>query len=263
MNHNTDDIKLFLFVGISVMMLLFISFLLIFIFSQRKKFEYQKKIQLLRDAQNNQLIEAAVRSEENERHRIAEALHDEVGAFLSSAKLYFQGTTIDQSNSENTQLYEKGKELLNEAISKVRGISHNLHSGILQQLGLNEAIRHFADKIMLANTLQVTTDLDDACTIDSPENNISIYRMVQELLSNIIRHAQASHIHISSICKEHALKISIVHNGDGLEQAAFDELRFRKEGLGMKNIQNRIILLKGKIRFFKQDDQYRVDIEIP
>ncbi|RYE13650.1 MAG: hypothetical protein EOP45_20865, partial [Sphingobacteriaceae bacterium] len=261
MNHNTDDIKLFLFIGIAVMLLLFISFLLIFIFSQRKKFEYQKRIQLLRDTQSNQLIEAAVRSEETERHRIADALHDEVGAFLSSSKLYFQGITINKADEQNLQLYEKGKELLNEAIVKVRSISHNLHSAVLQQLGLNAAIRQFAEKIMLSNTLQVTTDLDDTCTISRPENSISIYRMVQELLSNIIRHAQASHIHISSVCKEHVHRISIVHNGAGLEQATFDELRFRKEGLGMKNIQNRIILLKGKIHFTKQGEQYRVDIE--
>lgn len=249
--------------GVSVMLLLFTSFLLIFIFSQRKKFEYQKRIQLLRDSQNNQLIEAAVRSEEKERHRIAEALHDEVGAFLSASKLYIQGMTISSSDHHNIQLYEKGKELLDEAIIKVRGISHNLHSSVLQQLGLNEAIRHFADKLMLGNKMQVTNNLDESFIIGSHENSVSIYRLVQELLNNIIKHAQATQIHISSICKEHLLKISITHNGNGLEQKKFEELRFQKDGLGIKNIQNRIIFLKGKILFYKAKEQYSIDIEVP
>jgi signal transduction histidine kinase len=80
MKQTNDDIRLLLFMGIAVMLSLFASILLIFIFFQRKKYQYQQKIQKLHQTQQNQLIEAAVRSEETERHRIAEELHDEVGA---------------------------------------------------------------------------------------------------------------------------------------------------------------------------------------
>ena len=76
------------------MLLMFLSFLLILLSSQRKKIKYQNDVQLLRESQQNQFIEAAVRREEIERHRIAETLHDEVGAILSSAKLHLQAHII-------------------------------------------------------------------------------------------------------------------------------------------------------------------------
>jgi two-component system NarL family sensor kinase len=263
MNQETSDIKLLLFIGIAVMLLLFISFLLIFIFSQRKKYDYQRSIQLLHETQQNQLIEAAVRSEEKERHRIAEELHDEVGAFLSSSKLHFQGMNVNSFESHNKQLYENGQELLDEAIHKVRSISHNLHSNVLKELGLNEAIRHFTDKITLGNLIEASTLLDEAYTTQNPENDISIYRLVQELLNNILKHAHAKKIRLASIYENNLLKLTIVHNGKGLTQQQFEALRFKKEGLGLKNIQNRIILLKGKISFYDEPDGYYINVEIP
>src|SRR6266567_1428229 len=102
------NIQILVIISIGVMLLLFVSFLLSFILSQRKKLKYQRDMQLLRETQQNQLIEAAVRSEEIERHRIAEALHDEVGAILSSTKLHFQGIKSNSMDERDKQLYEKG-----------------------------------------------------------------------------------------------------------------------------------------------------------
>ncbi|MGZ3871616.1 MAG: sensor histidine kinase [Mucilaginibacter sp.] len=246
------------------MLLLFISILLIFIFFQRKKYQYQKNIQKLHQAQRDQLIEAAVRSEETERHRIAEELHDEVGAILSSSKLHFQGIRINTVDDNNKQLYEKGKELLNEAINQVRGISHNLHSNILKEFGLNAAIQHFTEKI-LHNTviIKASTSLDNSYTAQPHENDISIYRMVQELVNNIIKHAHAKKIFISSVYKNDVLKLTIYHDGNGLTQKQYEKLRFQKHGLGLKNIQNRVILLKGGLMFSHKPDGYYIDIYVP
>jgi signal transduction histidine kinase len=263
MNQGSYDIKLLLFMGIAAMSILLISLLLIFIISQRKKYEFQAKLQLLRETQQNQLIEAAIRSEEIERHRIAEALHDEVGAFLSSSKLHFEGMSIDPRQEHNIQLYEKGKELLDEAISKVRGISHSLHSSVLKELGLNYAIRHFTEKITLGKLIAVTTNLDDRYGTHDPENEISIYRLMQELVNNILKHAQAKQIQISSVLHSERVVFKIVHNGNGLSQQEFEELRYGKEGLGLKNIQNRIILLKGRINFSREPGEYHITLEIP
>ena len=80
MSLENSDMRFYLVAGIAAMLLLFISFLLIFIFTQRRKLQYHHSLQALKEAQQFQLIDAAVRSEESERHRIAEELHDEVGA---------------------------------------------------------------------------------------------------------------------------------------------------------------------------------------
>lgn len=252
-----------LIISSSVMVLLFATMIYSFILSQKKTIRHQELLRKLQETQQNQLIEAAVRSEEIERHRIAEALHDEVGAILSSSKLHLQGIKADNLNEREKELYYKSKELLDDGIHKVRGISHNLHSNILKEFGLNEAIRHFISKLGVSGTLKTTAILDDAYTTKNPDNDISIYRMVQEIFNNIIKHAHASEINISSVFAESCLSLTIEYNGSGLSQQQFEELRYNKEGLGLKNIQNRVILLKGNIRFDAGTAGNKIIINIP
>ena len=245
------------------MLLLFASFLSAFIISQRKKIRYHQEMQTLRESQQNQLIEAAIRSEEIERHRIAEQLHDEVGAILSSSKLHIQGIKADNLDERDKQLHEKGKELLDDGIQKVRSISHNLHSNILKEFGLNEAIQHFVTKLTKGTFINSTMKLDANYTTQNPENDMSIYRMVQELINNILKHANAKQIQINSVYVNDRLDIAITYDGSGLSQQQFEELRYNKDGLGLKNIQNRVILLKGKIEFYKGDNNNSIQIHIP
>ena len=254
---------LLVILGIAVMLLMVVSILLAVLFNQRKKSQHQLAIDKLREQQQNQLIEAAVRSEESERHRIAETLHDEVGAILSSAKLHLLGIKTEHLDERDKKLHEKGRELLNDVIQQVRGISHNLHSNILKEFGLNEAIRHFLKKVTQGTVIHASTALDDNYQTANPDDDISIYRMVQELVNNILKYAQATEFMISSTYNEKELDIILFHNGDGLTQEQFEELRYRKEGLGLKNIQNRIILLKGTIHFTSGDEGYRINIHVP
>ena len=263
MNQGGSSIQFTLIVGIAVMLLLMVSVLLAVLFSQRKKNQYRTAMEKLREQQQNQLIEAAVRSEETERHRIAETLHDEVGAILSSAKLHLLGIKEGSLDEKDKKLYEKGKELLNDVIKQVRGISHNLHSNILKEFGLNEAIRHFIRKVTEGTIINATTALDDNYQTENSDNDISMYRMIQELVNNTLKYANASEFIISSTLDGNELNLVIFHNGDGLTQEQFEELRYQKEGLGLKNIQNRIILLKGVIHFTGGGEGYRINIHVP
>src|SRR5688572_32783082 len=106
----STDIRYLVIIVIAVMILLFTSFLMALIFSQRKKLKYQASMEKMRTQQKDKLIEAAVRSEESERHRIAETLHDEVGAILSSAKLHLLGIKENNLDARDKVLHEKGRE---------------------------------------------------------------------------------------------------------------------------------------------------------
>jgi two-component system NarL family sensor kinase len=257
------DYPFLVIVFIIIMLLLFSSFLIVFIISQRKKLKYQQDMQLLRETQQNQLIEAAVRSEEIERHRIAEILHDEVGAILSSSKLHIQGIKLVHLDDRDKQLYTKGKELLDDGIQKVRGISHNLHSNILKEFGLNDAIRHFINQTVQGTIINATTSLDDSYATLNAEKDISIYRMIQELVNNILKHSNADELSIGSVYSDDNLAISIFHSGTGITQQQFEELRYKKDGLGLKNIMNRVILLKGNITFSAESNGYFIKINAP
>jgi len=258
-----NDLTYLVIVGIVVMLLMVVSILIAVIYSQRKKDQHRRDMERLREHQQNQLIEAAVRSEEMERHRIAEILHDEVGAILSSAKLHLLGIKSEVLNEKDQALHEKGRELLNDVIQKVRGISHNLHSNILKEFGLNEAIRHFIKKIAQGTIIHATTALDDNYKTLNADDDISMYRVIQELVNNILKYANASEFLISSVLNGNELTLVVFHNGNGLSQQQFEELRYQKEGLGLKNIQNRIILLKGSIHFTSGDEGYRINIHVP
>ena len=259
----TSNLTYLVILGIGVMLLMVVSILLAVIYNQRKKNQHRTALEKLREQQQNQLIEASVRSEEQERHRIAETLHDEVGAILSSAKLHLLGIKAELLDERDQKLHEKGRELLNDVIGKVRGISHNLHSNILKEFGLNEAIRHFIRKVTQGTIINATTALDDNYQTENPDNDISMYRMVQELVNNTLKYANATEILISSTMDGNELNLVIFHNGDGLTQEQFEELRYQKEGLGLKNIQNRIILLKGMIHFTKGAEGSRINIQVP
>ncbi len=256
-----NDIDLFI-IGSVVMILLFGSFFVVLILSQRKKIKYHQSVQQLKEEQQNQLIESAVRSEETERHRIAEQLHDEVGAILSAAKLHVAGINSNNLSEKEAGLHSKSKELLDEAIQKVRSISHNLHSNILKEFGLNEAIRHFV-KITAGNMIHTNINLDERYSVKDAEGDISTYRLVQELIQNILKHARPTELNVNSRAENNMLFISIEHNGRGLTQHDFESLRFKTDGMGLRNIQNRLILLKGSIEFIKKEDKYAIFLFIP
>ena len=257
------DITLLVTLGIAAMLLLAAGFLLVMFTNQRKKWQMQKEMSFLKEQQQNLLIEGAVRSEEGERHRIAEMLHDEVGAILSSTRLHFSNINSKQLDEKGRSLHEKSKELLDESIQKVRTISHNLHSTLLKEFGLNEAIHNFLNKTVQGTLVKVETHLDSNYHIQNPEKDLGIYRILQELINNILKHAQANYIAVNSELKENLLELELKFNGAGLSQIEFEELRYRPEGLGLKNIQNRIILLKGQIEFEKNNNGNRIQLSIP
>lgn len=258
------DITFMITMGIAGMLLLAVGFLLLMMINQRKKWFLQKEMSVLKEHQQNQLIEAAVRSEEGERHRIAEMLHDEVGALLSSSRIFLVEMNTQNLSETDRQDHGKVKEMIDESIQKVRSISHNLHSTILKEFGLNEAIRHFMKKVAGGSAVNSTVELDEEYQISNAETDLAVYRIIQELVNNLLKHAHARQINIKSFFRENELQFVIHHNGDGLTQAEFEELRFKPAGLGLKNIQNRIILLKGNILFTQIDtENYTIQLSIP
>lgn len=263
MNPPEDNIKLLVLVGVSVMLLLFISFLLFFISVQRRKYRYHKHLQQLKEEQQELLIEAGVRSEETERLRIAEALHDEMGALLFSAKLHFQNIRLNEQHEDNSPLYKKGQEMLDTAIKKIRGISHNLHSSILQEFGLMEAISHFVQKTVDEHLIDASVALDCAYASAPKENAVSVYRTIQELINNVLRHAHPRKLRVSCASNGTGMVLTIYHDGEGLTQQRFEELRYKKESMGFKIIQNRLILLKGSLQFSERPDGYYIDLFLP
>ena len=250
-------------VGIGAMLILLIGFLLSFNLSQRRKFRYRQEMMQLREQQQNQLIEAAIRGEESEKKRIAEELHDDVGAILSATKLFMYNINTSFLDEKAKASHEKCIDLLTESIGKVRTISHNLHGSMLYDAGLNEAIREFVKKITQGSSLQAHVELDEGYDTAGAEKDINIYRIIQELCNNILKHSKPSSLVISSLFEEGKVNFIIRHDGTGLSQEKFEALRFNAKGLGLKNIQNRVSLLSGEISFNAISNNNEVSLKVP
>jgi len=256
------NVAVFVSIAIAVMLLLIISFLIAFNTSQRKKFQYHQSLLKLKEEQQKELIRMAVISEETERHRIAEQLHDEVGALLSASKLYLGSFYLKKDPGGDKEVYDKAMELLGLSIKKIRAISHNLHSVILKDGGLNDSIKDFVQKLNQPGKFEITTELE-AHHFGNVENDINIYRVTQELCGNIIKHSNATNVKITSHANGDILIFKVCHNGNGLAQSDFEKLRDEPNGLGLKNIQNRITLLNGKINFEKNNNENTITISVP
>ena len=105
--------------------------------------------------------------------------------------------------------------------------------------------------------------MDEHYNSKNQENDISIYRVLQELCGNIIKHSHAKLLKITSHVQNNILTFHITHNGKGLTQEEFERLRYQGKGLGLKNIQNRIILLKGKINFDRSEHENTITLNVP
>ncbi len=250
-------------VGIGAMLILLIGFLLSFNLSQRRKFRYRQEMMQLREQQQNQLIEAAIRGEEAEKKRVAEELHDDVGAVLSATKLFMFNINTTALDDAGKASHEKCIDLLTESISKVRTISHNLHGGMLQNLGLNEAIRSFIKKISQGSTLQSDVELDESYDTLGADKDMHIYRMIQELCNNILKHSKPTKLAVSSWLEDKIVRFQIAYDGNGLSQQQFEALRYSANGLGLKNIQNRVVLIGGEIKFEAGPHENKTEVKVP
>ncbi len=234
----------FLFMGIAGLVLL--SGLLLH--SQYKKYRFKKEAQLQAQLlqQQEQAAKAVLEAEENERQRIAKDLHDGVGQMMSAAKMNLSAfeSSIQFSDAAQKISFSKAIELVDESCKEVRTVSHTMMPSVLLKKGLPAAIRDFTDKLD-KNTLQVrlyTEGLEQR--LDS-NVEIVLYRVIQECVNNVIKHARAGTLDISVIRDRDGINATIEDNGSGFDST--DKEKF--EGIGLKNIITRIEYLKGTVDF--------------
>ena len=130
-----------------------------------------------------------------------------------------------------------------ETVREIRNVSHQLHPHILDQLGLKAAIESVAERLRQPSGIRIDVDIDEAVARLSPEQQLHMYRIVQEALGNAIRHSQAQHIGISIRYRPHSLELQIHDDGLGLPE------QNDGHGLGLESIRHRVALLSGEVLF--------------
>lgn len=193
----------------------------------------------LKVLQQQQLFEAIINAQEEERRNIAENLHNEIGQLLFAAQL-----KLSSSETES-------RALLNAAIKKVREISFELTPVLLNDMGLEAAIKDMLERKL--DTQQISFNFSFNVKISRIDKNVEviIYRILQELINNTIKHATANHVNVLVVQKGDELYISQTDNGTGLDKTILSDA---KKGFGLKSIMNRLHILNGVFEVFSSPE---------
>lgn len=218
--------------------------------SQYKRYRLKKEKQLQAEIFQQQELaaKAVIAAEENERKRIAAELHDGVGQMMSAARMNLSAfeNTFPFAGDEQDAAFDKIIGLVDDSAREIRNVSHNLMPIALQQKGLAEAVKEFTAKID-RKVLDIGLHAEDTGgePKDPATSNI-LYRVIQECVNNILKHAQATRVDISMACEEKIFSVTIEDNGCGFDTAAATELG---GGLGLNNIKSRVNYLRGTVEF--------------
>ena len=202
----------------------------------------QQQLEVMDKEKESQHLRSMILGEENERKRVAQDLHDGLGTLLATVKLHFNAVQDDLPDIPRITNYQKAYELLDNACSEVRKISHNMMPGILQQYGLEYAVNDMCNSIG-----QTTSGVDISFIPFGLDRElekyveVSVYHITQELLKNILKHAEASEVIVQMTVENGNFNLIVEDDGRGFDP----HLEGNQNGLGLKNIRSRVALLKG------------------
>nr|WP_256259885.1 sensor histidine kinase [Winogradskyella luteola] len=198
-----------------------------------------------------------IEGQEKERQRIANDLHDDLGGLMATVKLHFNAL----KDKDSPELYEKTNNLIEEAYQKVRSVAHAKNSGVIAKQGLLKAVRHMAEKISASNEIQI--DVLDHGLDNRLENSLELtsFRIIQELITNVIKHAEASEATIHLTNHEDSINIMVEDNGKGFNPS---QVTKTKKGMGISSIDKRVEHLDGKLTIESEKNKgTTVIIDIP
>jgi len=234
--------NLSLVIGLLVIILLVIILVSLRMKAKKNRIIAEQKIQKLEDEKKLMAAQSILVGQEKERERIAQELHDGIGVLLSTASIHFSSVE-SKTDKETSEMLKKANKLLKDASKEVRQISHNMMPGVLSKFGLQEAIEDIFEDVEDAGDMQVNLDIALGKG-RLPENvEIMIYRIVQEMLNNTLKHARASVVSMTLLKKDNHLVIEYKDNGAG-----FDETKLPKDkNLGLLGIRTRAEYLGGSV----------------
>ncbi len=227
----------------STVALLLISLLTYRTYTQKRKLQEQKIAEL----EKEKLLSATqslLKGQEDERSRMAKDLHDGLGGLLSGVKLQLgamKGNLI--LSEEHGRTFNNALGKLDESISEMRRVAHNMMPEALMKLGLQQALQDYCDGLSETQPFTINGEFHGLENRMEPSVEIAVYRIVQELLNNAVKHSQATTILAQVMRQENNLSITVEDNGEGYN---IDEATAR-HGAGLKNVQSRVDYLKGQI----------------
>lgn len=244
MQTSEENLIPVLIAGTLVIVILIVFLFLFVIIYQRKMIKNQVELRKLHDDKQTDLLNAVFETQENERKRLAEDLHDSVGQVLSAIKLNLHRIDKNCIGEGAQPLLADTRNLTDECLLEIRNIIQNVLPPVLTDYGLFEALEGLCIKIGKTTDVKVNFIKNLKEIRFQPEIELAFYRIAQELFSNAIKHSEASAINLILTKEDGWLLMEFKDNGKGFNK---DEV---KHGFGLKNLESRIKLINGEIKIY-------------
>lgn len=211
----------------------------------RSKAKRKIDMQAIQNKHRAERFMAVIDAQEMERKRIARELHDSLGQLLSTARINMSGLQdlATMTGGDEANMYEVSLKLIDDACAEVRTISHNMMPGTLVDLGLVAALKDLAEKISRSGLLEVKIRTHGKLDKLKESVEISLYRVMQEILNNVISHAKARQVTVDIERTDDKLNIKVRDDGIGMTESTAK----KSAGIGWKNIFSRIEMVNGQI----------------
>ncbi len=189
-------------------------------------------------------------AQEKERQRLARDLHDDLGQSMMVLKLQMRAVerSLSPEMSGTRQDCLRALEFIDEVIDNVRRLSRDLSPALLEDLGLFEALKHLLGEFARLHKVKVRVDLEDITKVFHPEVEIIIYRIFQELLTNIAKHAEATEVAVAIKKEAGAVSFRVGDNGRGFDRQQVQADDATQRGLGLAAMDERVRMLGGELR---------------
>ncbi|RDI14617.1 sensor histidine kinase [Flavobacterium sp. AG291] len=242
----TNQTGLIIITGIFLMFFMGTILLLFFHYSKKKIFQKELEKKELENEYQRDLILATLEVQETERKRIAQDLHDDISSKLNIVSLNSHMlTTPDLTHQEITEITGNIINMIGKTLNNSRRLAHDLLPPVLDKFGLDAGIEELCFEINSTKSIEVHYNNRVEFNEEDKNKHLHVFRIIQELTNNSIKHGNASLISLKFESVESKIVCTYSDNGKGFDSKAIGN---KKTGLGMKNIESRIIFLGGSIK---------------
>jgi signal transduction histidine kinase len=227
-----------------IIFLLLAAFMIIFAMAyQRRYYKYQQELTRIKDSYEQEILKAQLEIQEQTLRHVSQEIHDNLGAILSLVKMNLNTLQLDTSGKEESELVKDTKELVGNVITDMRNLSKSLKADKLVQQGLTEALRADVNMLNKGGNYEATLEVSGEEYRLDKQKEIVIYRIAQEAMNNIIKHARARRIRLS-LCYTHKdFTFSIQDDGTGFAVAQKMQNGHEHGGSGLRNMRDRAALI--------------------
>jgi two-component system, NarL family, sensor kinase len=244
--------QLLIFSGIGALLMIALALLVIVLSNrvQKRLLQQQMQQQELKLKHQQELLQHNLRIQEEERQRIAEQLHDDIGSKLGVINLTFHRLRRNSvhPNTGTDVVYDEISDLINLTMETTRRISHELLPPTLENFGIVEAINEFMEGVRKTGAVQVHFEHDlERSQLGNANQELQLFRILQELTSNTLKYATAKNIRVSIFKSNNTITFNYEDDGVG-----YDMHLNPSKGLGLRNIENRAQMMDGDLNMYSQ-----------